>query len=50
MFNMSVGPIEKSRSTACLEADEEKVPDLFQYVEPKTSTGTLCHIVYITIF
>ena len=49
---MSVGPIEKSRSTACLEADEEKVPDLFQYVEPKTSTGMsmLCHIVYITIF
>ena len=47
---MSVGPIENSRSTARLEADEEKVPDLFQYVEPKTSTGMLCHIVYITIF
>ena len=36
---MSVGPIEKSRSTARLEADEEKVPELFQYIEPKTKAG-----------
>ena len=42
---MSVGPIENSRSTARLEADEEKVPHLFQYVEPKPSSGMLYHIL-----
>ena len=36
---MSVGPIEKSRSNARLEIDEEKVPKLFQYVVPKTPAG-----------
>ena len=39
MFNMSVGPIEKSRSIARVEVDEEKVPELIQYIEPKTKAG-----------
>ena len=45
---MSVGPIEKTRSITRVEVDEEKAPELLQYIEAKTKAGN--HIIYIAIF